>query len=128
MEGLLKRVAVLLVLVSFGHAVNLRQECDIGLQVGCPSEADEQPWVSCSQVSCSVTTQNTWFIGALYKRVDCLEADGKMVKVEYQRQGRLSCSLVPIQTNEQLLAEYLDPSSVSCGPPPSAPDARRQLP
>ncbi|XP_037804205.1 uncharacterized protein LOC119598603 [Penaeus monodon] len=105
MRGLLNRVTVLLVLVSFGHSVKLRQECDIGLQVGCPSEANGQPWVSCSQVDCSVTTKNTWFIGALYKRVDCLEADGKMVKVEYQRQGGLSCSLVPIRTNEQLLAE-----------------------
>ncbi|XP_027211979.2 uncharacterized protein [Penaeus vannamei] len=127
MEGLLHRVTILLVLASLGHSVKLRQECDIDLQVGCPSEADEQPWVSCSRVNCSVTRKNTWFIGELYKRVDCLEAEGKMVKVEYRKDGKLSCSLVPIQTNELLLAEYLNPSIASCGPPSPAPDARLQL-
>ncbi|XP_042878324.1 brevican core protein-like [Penaeus japonicus] len=114
MEGLLQHVTVFLLLVSLGNAVNLQQKCDIGLQVGCPSEPDQNPWVSCSSVDCSVTTKNTWFIGALYKRVDCLETYGKMVKVEYQKQGELSCSLVPIQPNPDLLQAYLSSGNSTC--------------
>ncbi|XP_037801782.1 brevican core protein-like [Penaeus monodon] len=112
--GSLNQLAAFLLLISVAHSVKLRQECDIGLQVGCPSETDGRPWVSCSRVACSVTTNKTWFIGILYKRVDCLEEDGKMVKVEYQRQGRLSCSLVPIQTNPELLQAYLSSANSTC--------------
>ncbi|ROT85870.1 mannose receptor [Penaeus vannamei] len=55
--GPLSQVAALLLMLSAAHSVKLRQECDIGLQVGCPSEADEQPWVSCSRVNCSVSAK-----------------------------------------------------------------------
>lgn len=46
---------------------------------------------------CTVYLQ-TWFVGSLYRRVNKLKSEyGLMVKVDYDINNMLSCSLVPFQ-------------------------------
>merc|ERR1711915_241770 len=102
MKGFLCQVAVLLALISVGLSVKIKQQCDLSLEVFCPDEVGEEPSVACA-TSCATSTKNTFLIHALYKTVDCLTEFDKMVKVEYSKSGDISCSLVPLQTDTELL-------------------------
>merc|ERR1712212_258659 len=107
----LSSVLACLLLASLGWCEEVGQKCDIAIRVKCPDNPENSPTVWCPTVQCAVTTTKTWFVGALYKRVDCLEEYEQMVKVEYQKQGKISCGLVPLQTNTELLEAYKDSQS-----------------